>query len=433
MSAVDDGTGTPWRQESSFGRNLVHRWQDISSFRGAEVRADGFHVIEQAHGGPLEFLTKGLPFEQADGPVMVVFSGAVTNREERVPPFASGRSLAPGLGVPLIALSDPTLSLAADLGISWYAGSVTQDVQGAVEALLRPLAETLDGDLWLVGGSAGGFAALEMGHRLGRHCSVFVWNAQTNIAEYAERYVKHYARTAFPGYDSAAPDASWKSSFMAAMRRQGRRFDVSTETIPAQAPRRLLYLQGVDDWHAQSHCAPYLEQHDYRRHSAGLWIRDVNRVIWFAETGRGHTPPAGPTVHTILDRLFTADGDSVLQRTLEMDAAPLFEPRRPAVRPDDLTQSRAQVAALVSWRLRDDVVHGSMRQLPEDYGRMRWSAQLLGDKDRVLQRTQNQTLPSQWAFRPDPDARRIRVSLSDGLGHTLVRRHLQVIQRKVEQ
>lgn len=430
MSAGDDGTNAPWRQQSSFGRNLVHRWQDLPAFWEAEVRADGFHVIEEAHGGPLEFLTKGLPFEQADGPVMVVFSGAVSKREERVPPFASGRSLAPGLGVPLIALSDPTLSLAADLSIGWFAGSATQDVQGAVEELLRPLAETLDGNLWLVGGSAGGFAALETGHRLGRHCSVFVWNAQTNIAEYAERYVKHYARTAFPGYGSLTTAASWKSSFMTAMRRRGRRFDVSTETIPAQAPRRLLYLQGVDDWHAQSHCAPYLEQHDYRRHSAGLWIRDVNRVIWFAETGRGHTPPDGTTVHTILQRLFASSGGSVLQRTLEMDAGPLFEQPRPAARPDDLTWARAQIAALVFWRLRDDVVHGSVRHLPEDYGHMRWSAQLLDAKDRVLQRTQSQTLPSQWAFRPDPEAFRVRVSLSDGLGHTLVRRHLDVMHRK---
>lgn len=147
-----DQISSPWRQESSFPHDNVVEWDTIEDFHDAANHEDGFHVIANAHGGPLEFFMAGEPFQQSTGPVMSVFSGAVQMRGERTPPFASGRNLAPGLNVPLIAISDPSLSLDKILGIGWYAGSAFQDVQSAVEELLRPLAVALAGQLWLVGG-----------------------------------------------------------------------------------------------------------------------------------------------------------------------------------------------------------------------------------------------------------------------------------------
>ncbi|MEW1978947.1 hypothetical protein AB0271_11305 [Kocuria palustris] len=401
---------------------------DLQDFHAAPQHDDGFHVVERAFGGPLEVLTLGRPFERASGPVMVVFSGAVQKREQRNPPFASGRNLAPGLNVPLIAISDPSLSLDESLSIAWYAGSASQDVQAAVEALLRPLGERLDGGLWLVGGSAGGFAVLDAAHRLGRWCSAFVWNPQTDIAEYSERHAKHYAAVAYPRLAGHMLGAGWKAAFRDEARSRGRRVDVLGDAIPAQSPRRLLYLQGADDWHMQSHCAPYLEEHSYRRHAPGIWTRGDDKVVWIAETGVGHTPPTADAIQGVLRRLFSGDEASVLQRTLELDERPLFAARAVLERPELLEDEKARIAGLVTWRRRGQVILAESDGLPVNYGRMRWSAVVLNAQNRPLSRSEKLVLPGRWTMPENQQSRRVRLTLEDGFGKILVRRYLQLAQ-----
>lgn len=420
-------TAARWRQESAYGTDPVHRWADLAEFHAAPRRADGVHLVRSAHGGPYELFTQGDPFEQQDGPVLVIFSGAVTGRERRQPPFLSGRSLAPGLGLPLVAVSDPALSLAADLGIAWYAGSEHQQVQSATEDLLRPLAQRLRGELWLVGGSAGGFAALETGHRLGSSCSVFVWNPQTDLTEYFPRFVRHYGQAAFPAAAASLRGSQWKARLAEAMAAAGCRSDLASGPPEGEAPRRLLYLQSADDdLHVRSHAAPYLESQGYRRLEPGLWTDGAQRVAWFAETGEGHTPPSGDRIHAILERLTRPSRETMLERVAQMDAEPFFDRSRPWTRPDDLRPVRDDVAGLVSWRVRGRRVSGSLRMLPPDYARMRWRADVLDGKDRVLQSAPDLPMPSTWDLAPEPSMRRVRVSLIDGMGHLLVRRHLTI-------
>ncbi|WP_144794981.1 hypothetical protein [Kocuria palustris] len=423
--APEGDAGSPWRQESSYGKNAVHRWGDLAEFHAAAHRPDGIHVIASAHGGPYELLTQGEPFEQQEGPVLAIFSGAVGKREGRRPPFLSGRSLAPGLGLPLIALSDPSLSLAPGLSIAWYAGSEHQRVQSATEDLLRPLAESPGADLWVVGGSAGGFAALEAGHRLGESCSVFVWNPQTEIAEYSPRFVRQYAEAAFPSSRPALRTPQWKTGLGEAMAAAGCRGDLTADLPAGSAPRRIFYLQSADDDpHVQRHAVPYLGSQGYRRLEPGIWTDGTERVAWFAETGKGHTPPAGDRIHAILERLTRPDRDPVLDQVLEMDAQSFFDRSRPWTRPDDLRPVRDEVAGLVSWRVRGHRVSSSLRMLPADYARLHWKAAVLDARDRVLQSAADLSTASSWDFVPDPAMRRMRVELVDGMGHLLVRRHI---------
>ncbi|MGD7004234.1 hypothetical protein [Kocuria palustris] len=419
----------PWRQESSYGKTPVHRWPDIQAFHAADSRPDGIHVIASAYGGPYELLTKGSPFEQTRNPVMVVFNGAVGRRSERTPPFLSGKGLAPGLGVPLIALSDPSLALSGELAISWYAGSAAQRVQPATEDLLRPLAESLRGDLWLVGGSAGGFAALETGHRLGPDCSVFVWNPQTNIVDYSERFVRQYWAAAFPAAAEKAARPGWKARMAEHMAAAGCRSQLLDPLPETGRPARLLYLQGTDDWHAQVHAGPYLEAHGFRRLDPGLWTDGAQRVLWFAETGEGHTPPTGETIHALLERLLAPGADTVLSRVQELEVRPLFENRDPVTRPEDLRAVRTEIAGLVSWRLRGSSVLGSLQMLPAGYGRLRWQAVVLDENDRALERSPELALPSRWDLTPKGPMKRLRITLHDGMGHVLVRRHLPLNPR----
>lgn len=420
-----------WRQESNYGSDSVHHWSDVAEFHAAVYRPDGMHVIASAHGGPYELFTRNDPFEHSRGPVLVIFSGAVTSREDRTPPFVSGRSLAPNLGLPLIALSDPSLSLATDLSIAWYAGSQTQQVQMATEELLRPLADVLDGDLWLVGGSAGGFAALETGHRLGPRCSVFVWNPQTILTEYFPRFVRNYAERSFPAAAADLRTPRWKEELTRTMEATGCRSDLTEEKPGDGAPRRLVCLQSADDdWHVRSHAFPYLSSRGYQRLEPGIWSEGPQRVFWFTETGIGHAPPSGENIHAILDRLMGPSMRTSIEQVLEMDGTDLFDRSQPWTRPEDLRSVRTEVASLVSWRLRGHKVSGTLRMLPNEYGRLRWQADLLDPRDRVLMSEKDLPMTSTWKFDPSPEAHRVRVMLLDGMGHLLVRRHLNLTSAK---
>lgn len=418
----------PKRQESEYGSAAVYRWEDFEAFHAASGHGDGYHVIEQAYGAPLELLTIGQPFEQPSGAVLVVFSGAVGKRKERKPPFVSGRSLGPKLGVPLIAISDPSLAMRGDFNIAWYAGSVFQDVQRAVDELLRPLAVRLDGDLWLVGGSAGGFGALQGAHRLGRHCSAFVWNPQTDIANYSALYARRYGQIAFPQLAGRLEDKNWKSLLRAEARAHNRCVDLIRETIPAQSPRRLLYLQGVEDWHLRVHCVPYMQKHGYRRHSPGLWTRGQNQVIWQAEAGVGHAPPRAEAIRGILARLLASDEASVLERAQQLDEAPTFEQRSVAERPELLEAQREKLSELLSWRLTGRRIVAEAQRLPAGFGRMRWSAVVLDAQGQELSRSASAAVPGEWRIPSLEGAEHANIVLTDGFGKVLIRRQLSLVR-----
>lgn len=105
--------------------------------------------------------------------MLVVFSGAITDRETKVPPFFSGSGLAASTGHAFVAISDPGIELSGQIAIAWYAGSAHHDTRSALIELLGPLSRRIGKELWLVGGSAGGFSALAMGHALPGGPSVF--------------------------------------------------------------------------------------------------------------------------------------------------------------------------------------------------------------------------------------------------------------------
>lgn len=421
-----DQVEMPWRQESNYGSETVYHWADIKAFQASQAHGDGYHVIEQAYGAPLEFLTVGEPFEHHAGPVLTVFSGAVGKRKERTPPFVSGRGIGPKLGVPLIAFSDPSLAMRRDFNIAWYAGSVFQDVQRAVDELLRPLAVRLEGDLWLVGGSAGGYGALQAAHRLGRHCSVFVWNPQTDIANYSQTYSRRYAGIAFPQLTEKLSNANWRELFRKEARAHHRIVDLVREAIPARAPRRLLYLQSVNDRHMHVHCAPYLLAHSYHRHSPGIWTRSENQVAWLAESGIGHGPPRPEMIQRILKRLMADDDSSVLQRTLQLDESPTFPGRAPAKRPERLEAQRAKVSDLVECRIEGSSVVVAAESLPPGFGRIRWTAVVRNAQDLELSQSSGNTVPGTWEMSSLEGAHHVSITLIDGFGAEIFHRELPI-------
>lgn len=88
----------PKRQESAYGTEEVHRWADLKEFHDASDHDDGYHVIEGAHGAPLELLAIGRPFEQASGAVMVVFRAQWGSARSASPPSSPDALWGPSWG-----------------------------------------------------------------------------------------------------------------------------------------------------------------------------------------------------------------------------------------------------------------------------------------------------------------------------------------------
>ena len=66
-------------QEPVF-RHPETRWPDVDAFHAAATHEDGIHVIGEGAARQLEILLGGNPFESTGQPVLVVFSGAITDR-----------------------------------------------------------------------------------------------------------------------------------------------------------------------------------------------------------------------------------------------------------------------------------------------------------------------------------------------------------------
>lgn len=314
------------------------RWANVQEFLAASSHDDGVHVLGDGAGRQTEMLLGGHPFEAEVSDVLVIFSGAVTNRREKTPPFFSGSGLAAATGHPFIALSDPALELSESLAIGWYAGSVHHDTQQEIVDLLTPLSLRLRERLWTVGGSAGGFAALWFGHALPGAPSVFAWNPQTDLLEYSASFVRQYLDAAMPGVVSSLGTRSLQKAGREAFRNAGYSHSI-LEFLPAQSPSRLLYLQNSTDEHLVEHCAPYLEAHGYARYDQGLWRRDREHVVWIADVADGHLSPTRDQLIDVLSRITREEGD-LLGLVRDLDLADYFgDPKQR--RPDPLLDLKA--------------------------------------------------------------------------------------------
>ncbi|MEE1650731.1 hypothetical protein V1260_07985 [Brachybacterium sp. J144] len=400
-------------------RHPETRWADVEAFHAASVREDGIHVIGSGAARQIEILTGGSPFESIDEPVLVIFSGAISDRETKTPPFFSGSGLAASTGHAFIAISDPGIELSGQIAIAWYAGSAHHDTRSALIELLSPLSVRLGTDLWLVGGSAGGFSALAMGHALPGGPSVFTWNPQTDILEYSRRFVVDYLTTAFPVSAQELGGPDYKDVGREVLRRHG---VVSShlDSLPSQGPGRLFYLQNATDVHFLDHCRPYLRSQGYTRYDRGVWRRDRDKVIWIADVAPGHTPPSRDQLVYLLHRL-THSADDVLTTVRHLDAADYFRDD-PVRRPEPL----AVVAEEISRRVTVDWDGAELHvqsDLPDGVGHLTWTAELVSN-GRPVEASGPQTAWGSWAPSSRAKADELVVELLDGFGDEVLTRRV---------
>lgn len=267
---------------------------------------DGRYEIDYGFSRILEIQLQGVELLNRSNKILVCFSGAIGQRKGKTAPFFSGLGLAKELPSTIVSISDPTLTLDDELGLSWYAGySGWRCIFEDIAKLLGIFSSHSDAELVLFGGSGGGYASIAVGSLLRVAAKILVWNPQTAISNYDPFFVDRYLRAAFPEVlaelDEVAdkPVKVRRAVYRNIMQRNGVLQDVTNLELGPSI--EILYLQNKGDWHLRGHLAPFLtaniKAHGLRRHGLSAFSTQQNKVfLYIGEWGDGHAaPPKGAT------------------------------------------------------------------------------------------------------------------------------------------
>lgn len=266
-------------QSISFSKE--HQWASIDEFLADDTFEAGVHTIPLRFGGRAQVLVIGdLHSVPVNKRIPVFFNGALGGREGTRPPYFSGRRLLREIEIPGIAVSDPIFDIDSDIRLGWYTGLPEWRYQEQLGEILQHFSSVLGRDLLTIGGSGGGYAALEAASRL--NASAFVWNPQTCILWYRRTFVWKWLEILFP--DTWHPgDSNWKFVRKRFMEPSGLTFDLGLEPPPA----RFLYLQNDVDWHVRLHFAHYVYKHGLIHTRPGLFVDGDDRFAVMSHFGSG--------------------------------------------------------------------------------------------------------------------------------------------------
>lgn len=227
---------------------------------------------------------------------LVVFSGAISKRNGCSPPFFSGRRISREVGLPLVAFSDPTLAHSMDLKLAFYAGSERAPrLPDGIARLIDKFADRTSAQPILVGGSGGGFAALNIGQRCEIEPYIFVWNAQTRVSHYDPGYTRQYIDVAFPSHRMATGQVRIEAERI--MNAAG----ACNSVIPWSCSAQTVYLQNMSDWHVDVHFVPFRDSFKYHNVcGCGYHSDDINTGLLLGDWGEGHAAvPHGTVIECI--------------------------------------------------------------------------------------------------------------------------------------
>lgn len=180
-------------------------------------------------------------------PLHIIFHGAMQVGEQ-APRFERIRSMR-NAGLSFCAIADPTINLADELNLGWYVGHNAVDLREHIRPVIEGLRAELESpQVILIGGSGGGFAALQNSALIDGSLA-FVTDPQTVIPNYYPGHVSRLLRNAFDDFDSEA-----------AMGEFGTRLSAVAAYQSRTRGNFVYYCQHRDDeFHASRHLAPFSE------------------------------------------------------------------------------------------------------------------------------------------------------------------------------
>ncbi|MHA6600327.1 alpha/beta hydrolase family protein [Corynebacterium coyleae] len=216
-------------------------------------------------------------------PLLVFLHG---RKSEKVKlPYLVGRGMSEGHPVSRLSISDPSLRLSSENTISWYAGNRQQkNLQKRLVSLVREVADKSKASrIVFVGGSAGGYAALVLATYFPDSVAL-IWNPQTDIFRYYQKFVNQYVDTCWGG-DASLLRNSAQTTVVGAFNSTGPR------------PTILYMQEPTDTHHVHNHLTPFISGAD-----------DLDHILVYNKHwGEGHIPPPKEFLHAMIDVAISAD------------------------------------------------------------------------------------------------------------------------------
>lgn len=247
----------------------------------------------ERHGIKLECrLNKKLTNEY----LIVAPNGAVDRSSLKLPVFA--RWNWHGLfKSSILSISDPTLYLADDLPIAWFAGTKYQDTTEYVADVVMRISTLLEipyNRIIFWGSSAGGFASMLIASRIDGAGFVSV-NGQTQICKYHPRHVELYRKVFDPSSSLEELTATYPErwSTMLALEKS---YDLGKET------NGVIVQNIVDKDHYIKHFTPFCEYFKLSNH--GSLNSDLGLHSFVYSHDKGHGPAPSEVVKEIVKIYF---------------------------------------------------------------------------------------------------------------------------------
>ena len=233
---------------------------------------------------------------QDDKGVLVCFTGAVSKRQEKLAPFFSGITIAKKVGVPLIAIADPSLALSKDLSLAWYAGNENNvSIPNEIANILDVISRRLNKKLTLFGGSGGGFAAMLINSYMDIAANVVIWNPQTLISNYLPEMVSNYLNICFPNLEPS-------ETLYETLDDSGITHDlIKLYSLDENKCHNMLYLQNIGDkLHMDLHLKPFMQIVNFDELNSNSFTAKNGITCWLKYWSDGHVVP---TEQVILNSL----------------------------------------------------------------------------------------------------------------------------------
>lgn len=279
----------------------VYEVRDLKTILQQEIKDGIYHI---ATPDILDLYFENFENKTDDlSTIMVCFNAAVTGRSEKRGPFFAGRGVNRTLKLPLISISDPSIS-SYPLELAWYAGSEKyQSFQADLAFFLDQFAEKYKAKLLLFGGSGGGFASLAIASQLKTEATLLVSNPQTSISNYLYDVVKNYVQQAFPTHAASLDGvdrSNRKSTLYKIFDKYGVVHDVTSLTIPQHV--RMIYLQNKSDNHVATHARPFIKNYPCKLVGANS-LESENLGVYFGSWGKGHVRPGAGIMLILLKKI----------------------------------------------------------------------------------------------------------------------------------
>ncbi len=283
-------------------KNLHYSWDNLDDF---EKRWDGLPGIHTVHfedaQNPIDIYVNEHVKSSVHQVQPVFFTGAVSQRGDKKGPFFSGLGLTHSRQLPLIAVADPSLDDDPSLSLGWYTGGPEDALVSNLVRLLEAVQRTLAREMIFIGGSGGGFAALNVGRQFSGTYSLLVWNPQTDVYEYAERFVKLFLKSRFNFAHASLARSDWKD--FCKIRTDSK---ISTNVLAVETvlrPRRFVYLQNASDWHREKHLIPLWSLVSTKDIIEGPNLIDSNHIVFVDQFAEGHAPPSAKLIGFLINQL----------------------------------------------------------------------------------------------------------------------------------